>query len=80
MQEDLKEMVINFQSSHNEGYYSFSDWLRVNELIFGSTVSKSATELWKILRLVNFGEVAIPTGLIYEVLAIIKSKAAIADK
>lgn len=80
MQEDLKEMVICHQNRQSEGYYSYSDWLYVNQLLFEGNDSAAFTELWKILRIANFGEVAIPTGLVYEVLAILKGKVSAADK
>lgn len=35
-------------------------------MYFGYVGKKYVEELWKILRLINYGEVYIPTGLVYE--------------
>ncbi len=69
----MKLVVIENQNGSNEGYYSYLDWQQVNKVVFGQPNTDCVEELWKILRIVNFGEISIPTGLVYEVLAIIKS-------
>ena len=33
---------------------------------FPHVPAATATHLWKVVRIINYGEVAIPTGLIYE--------------
>lgn len=72
--------MIQNQCSNNEGYYSFVNWNQTNQILFADANQHYVTELWKILRIVNFGEVSIPTGLIYEVLAVLKCNINIEDK
>lgn len=67
--DNLREMVIELQSEDNEGYYMYKDWVNLNQYLFKDVEEKFRQNLWKIMRLINFGEVAIPSGLIYDVIA-----------
>ena len=49
-----------------QGYMKYEDWMSFNANQFPHVPTAAATHLWKVVRIINYGEVAIPTGLIYE--------------
>jgi hypothetical protein len=55
------------ESEVEPGYYHYENWLTFNAEYFDRVSQESVCSFWKILRIINHGEVAIPTGLVYEV-------------
>ena len=43
----------------------YEGWVNVNVYLFDFVRIETVNNLWKIIRLINYGEVMIPTGLIY---------------
>lgn len=50
-------------------------WLKLHAESFSYVDRKYVEDLWKILRLINYGEVFIPTGLVYDILMEVKKNA-----
>ena len=70
MEEKLKELklletVKDYESKNNKGYLTFENWQEIHEYLWGKDILNSSLLMWKVLRLLNKGEVKIPTGLVY---------------
>ena len=48
-------------------------WLKLHAESLAYVDRKYVDELWKILRLINYGEVFLPTGLVYELFMEVKT-------
>ena len=69
--EELKTLILQFQNQEEKGYYTFVDWGALHQEMFGLNKSKlppTILNLWRVLKLINFGDDFIPTGLIYDTL------------
>lgn len=69
--EELKELILKFQDQQEKGYYTFRNWGLLHEELFGTETSplpQTILNLWRVLKLINFGDDYIPTGLIYDTL------------
>ncbi len=62
---DEKCIIISNQSANNPGFYQYLDWMKLHAKFLAYVDRRYMDELWKILRLINYGEVQIPTGLVY---------------
>lgn len=69
--EELKSLILSFQNRDEKGYYTFSDWGSLHQEMFGvhpKRLPQTILNLWRVLKLINFGDDFIPTGLIYDTL------------
>lgn len=62
----IKELVIQHQNI-DKGYYCYENWQELHNIIFGRSEEVFA-HMWRTLKLINFGDDYIPTGLIYDTL------------
>lgn len=60
-----KNIILENQSSNSPGFYEYINWIKLHAKFLAYVDKKYMEEFWKILRLINYGEVQIPTGLIY---------------
>lgn len=68
-QDELKEIILQNQNKIEKGYYTFEEWAALHEELLG--VGKSALPVlnaWRVLKLINFGDDYVPTGLIFDCL------------
>jgi hypothetical protein len=67
----LKELVLKFKDEKEKGYYTLNNWEVLHSQVFGIGVEplpQTVLNLWRVLKLINFGDDYIPTGLIYDTL------------
>lgn len=62
----LLENIEVHEAITAQGYMKYEDWMSFNASQFPHVSTETANQLWKIVRIINYGEVVIPTGLIYE--------------
>lgn len=62
----IKTLVIKYQNPEH-GFYCYEDWLRLHEVIFECRTD-AVVQMWRILKLINFGDDYLPTGLIFDCL------------
>ncbi len=72
-----KEFILRNQSQSHPGFYEYMHWLKLHAESFSYVDRKYVEGLWKILRLINYGEVFIPTGLVYDILMEVKKNATV---
>jgi hypothetical protein len=63
--------VLRFQDDKEKGYYIVKNWENLHAQLFAIEVQplpQTVLNLWRILKLINFGDDYIPTGLIYDTL------------
>jgi hypothetical protein len=60
----IKTLVIKYQNI-DRGFYCYEDWLRLHDVIFDCK-NDSIVQMWRILKLINFGDDFLPTGLIFD--------------
>lgn len=69
MPEDELQLLENIEAHEAvtaQGYMKYEDWMSFNANQFPHASAETANHLWKTVRIINYGEVVIPTGLIYE--------------
>ena len=68
-QDELKELILKNQNQEEKGYYTFDEWSSLHHELMG--VGKGAMAVinaWRVLKLINFGDDYVPTGLIFDTL------------
>lgn len=45
----------------------YEDWLRLHEVLF-ECKNEAIVEMWRVLKLINFGDDYVPTGLVFDTL------------
>ena len=69
-QEELKEIILNNQNQEEKGYYTFDEWSTLHQELIGlSRTAMAVINAWRVLKLINFGDDYVPTGLIFDTLA-----------
>ena len=68
--QELKDIVLNYQNEDEKGYYLFENWGSLHREVFNlpDKLPQTVLNLWRVLKLINFGDDFIPTGLIYDTL------------
>ena len=77
--QQLKQLILQFRDEKQEGYYTFKGWGKLHSELFGIEIDpmpQTALNLWRILKLINFGDDYIPTGLIFDTLVTLMLMAA----
>ena len=54
------------QDQQQMGYVNYENWISICQHFWSVEVQLAARELWKILRVLNQGEIVIPTKLVFE--------------
>jgi hypothetical protein len=62
--ESLKLLVIKYQNV-DRGFYIYEDWTKLHNIIFEAK-HDAIVQMWRILKLINFGDEYVPTGLVFD--------------
>jgi hypothetical protein len=62
--ESIKALVIKYQNVER-GFYLHDNFVALHDVIFESS-HPTITDLWRMLKLINFGDEYIPTGLVFD--------------
>lgn len=67
--DELKEVILQQQNRTEKGYYTFEEWARLHEsLLSVGRQSLPMVNAWRVLKLINFGDDYVPTGLVFDIL------------
>lgn len=58
--------MIKYQNI-DKGFYLYEDWVKLHDIIFEAK-HDSIIQMWRILKLINFGDDFVPTGLVFDTL------------
>jgi hypothetical protein len=64
-------MILKHQNAFEKGYYCFEDWKLLHSSLFilnEKSITNTVINSWRILKLVNFGDDFVPTGLVFDTL------------
>jgi hypothetical protein len=67
----LKDIILKNQNAKEKGYYKFEEWKKLHSSLFvlnESIITSTVMNAWRILKLINFGDDFVPTGLVYDTL------------
>jgi hypothetical protein len=79
--DELKEVILEQQNRTEKGYYTFEEWARLHEsLLSVSRQSLPMVNAWRVLKLINFGDDYVPTGLVFDILVTLLDAARPADQ
>lgn len=58
--------MIKYQNI-DKGFYLYEDWQQLHEIIFDAK-HDAIIQMWRVLKLINFGDDYMPTGLVFDTL------------
>ncbi len=61
-------MVLKHQNPDEKGYYTYQQWKELHAVLFDTYPQDPVINAWRILKLINFGDDFVPTGLVFDTL------------